>query len=81
MKLSIEQREALADIVEAGNWDAVMALAEISVDHHKNRVCTADISKTDREILLAKARLEGALDMHSMLSRVREHVNGAKKGR
>ncbi len=78
-KLSMEQREALSEIHESGSWAAVMALAEISIEHHKNRVYTADIAKGDRELLLAKARLEGAQDMLQLLARVREHINGVKK--
>lgn len=79
MKLTIEQREALADIHESGNWEAVMALCEVSIEHHKNRIHTTDISKTDRELLLCKARLEGAEDMKRLLANVREHINGVKK--
>ncbi len=78
-KLSMEQRESLADIHESGNWGAVMALVEISIEHHKNRVCTADIGKSDRDLLLCKAKLEGAEDMKRLLANVREHINGVKK--
>ena len=78
-KLTIEQRETLADIVDAGNWEAVMTLCQISLEHHEVRLRTADIAKSDRELLLAKARYEGALDMHRILSNVREHVSGARK--
>lgn len=80
-KLSIEQREALADIHESGNWEAVMALCQVSLEHQQNRLLTADISKTDRELVLLKARLEGAQDMQRLLSNIREHINGVKKSR
>lgn len=78
-KLTMEQREALADIYENGNWEAVMAICQISVEHHENRLKTADINKGDRELLLCKARLEGAQDMQKLMANVREHINGVKK--
>lgn len=80
-KLTIEQREALADIHESGNWEAVLALCQISLEHHQTRLMTADISKNDRDLVILKARLEGAQDMQRLLSNIREHINGVKKSR
>ncbi len=77
-KLTLEQREALADIVDSGNWEAVMALCQIAVEHHESRLRTADIDKGDRPLVLLKARLEGAQDTQRLLAKVREHVNGVK---
>lgn len=78
-KLTIEQREELADMLDSGNWETVLMLCKISLEHHESRLKTCDISKNDRDLVLAKARHEGAEDMYKLLANVREHIGGAKR--
>lgn len=78
MKLSLEQREALADMEK--DWEAVMALGEIAVSALRARVLGADLSKGDREIALAKSRYEGAVDVLRILANVKEYVKEPKSG-
>ncbi len=80
-KLTIEQREQLADMLDSGEWDTVMALCNIAVENHQNRLLCTDISKNDRDLLMNKAKLEGAQDVHRLLDNVREHIGGIKKGK
>lgn len=78
-KLSIEQREQLADMVDSGEWDTVMALCGIAIENHQSRLLSTDISKNDRDIVLNKAKLEGALDVQRLMDNVREYVGITKK--
>lgn len=81
MKLSIEQREQLADMVDSGEWDTVMALCGLAVENHQNRLLCTDISKGDRDLLINRAKLEGANDVRRLMENVREYIGGAGKKR
>ncbi len=81
MKLTQEQRETLYDLVNSGEWDTVMALCAIGVENHQSRLCTTDISKPQgqHDLFMAKAKLEGALDIQRLLGNAREHMSNKKK--
>ncbi len=78
-KLTTEQKEQLADMVDSGEWDTVMALCGIAVGNHQSRLLTTDISKGDRDLLMNKAKLEGALDVQRLMDNVREYIGVIKK--
>ena len=77
-KLTQEQRDDLADMMDTPAWSAVITLCQMGVEAHQNRVYTSDITKSDREIVLAKARLEGAQEIQRLIFNAREHA-GMKK--
>ncbi len=78
-KLSIEQKEQLADMLDSGEWDTVMALCSIAVENHESILLCTDISKGDRDIMLNKARLEGATAVHRLMENVQAAIGGVKK--
>lgn len=78
-KLTLEQREQLSDMYESGEWNTVLALCQVAVERYQSLLITCDISKGDRDLLLNKARLEGAQDVKRLLDNVREHIGGAKR--
>ncbi len=78
-KLSIEQKEKLADMVDSGEWDTVMVLCGIAVENHENRLLCTDISKHDRDLLVNKAKLEGAQDVRRLMDNVREYIGHSVK--
>ncbi len=78
-KLTQEQKDELSDLIGSSTWEAVLTLCKMSVENHEIRMRTIDIAKSDRDLVLAKARLEGALDMQRTFHSVREYVGGAKK--
>ena len=78
-KLTLEQREQLADMYDSGEWDAVMALCGLCIEHHESRLLCTDVSKADRDLVLNKARLEGATSVQRFLNNIQEHIASVKK--
>lgn len=78
-KLNQDQKEELAELLDSPAWEAVLALCQISVENHENRVLTCDMTANDRELVLRKARLEGARDMQRSIHNVREAIGMTKK--
>lgn len=78
IKLTQDQREDLAELLDSPAWDAVLALCQMSIDNHESRVLTADLKVSDREIVLLKARLEGARDMQRSIHNAKSLI-GIKK--
>ncbi len=74
MKLPLEYREALVDVSQTETWAAILAFCNYAVRLKENRVVTSDIRKTDREIVLAQAELEGAREVERMFNNIRNHI-------
>ncbi len=80
-KLTQDQKDNLAELLDSPTWDAVLVLCQISIDNHESRVLTADLKTADREIVLLKARLEGARDMQRSIFNARSLVGSPRKGK
>lgn len=78
-KLTQEQKEDLAELLDSPAWGAVLALCQIAIENHESRVLTADMTSSDRELILRKARLEGAREMQKSIYNVRDSIGSTKR--
>lgn len=59
-RYSIEDKTQLVDMVSSGAWNTVLKAASKEVEELKIQVLNARVDSGSREIVLRKARLEGA---------------------
>lgn len=78
-KLNLEQRESLADMMDSPAWDALLTYVQMSVENHETRLLTCDMSVNDRELILRKARLEGAMDVQRSIMSMKRNIGSSKK--
>lgn len=77
MSLKQEQIELLKDMTSE-QWEAVCAVAHILVGRHAQAVLSYDLSKGDRELVCARARLDGASAILNGMEHARAELRKGK---
>lgn len=80
-KLTQDQKENLADLLQSPAWEAVLVLCEMCVENLESQVLTADVTKSDRDLVIRKAKLDGARDLQKFIFNARNQVGHQKKER
>jgi hypothetical protein len=78
-KLTQEQKEQIDDLIQTDTWQSVLAACQIQVEAHESRLLTCDVSKSDRDIVLLKAKLDGARDVQRGLYNIWDMLGITKK--
>lgn len=79
MKLSQEDKENIYDTIATPGWEAILKTCEMLVANHASRVLSCDLKESDREMMLRKARYEGAQELTRSLMNIREVVGSKEK--
>jgi hypothetical protein len=72
-----DQREIL-EMMDRAQWEAMIALMESLVVRQKERVLKCSVTDGARAILLAKANLDGAIDLITGVARARAQITKEK---
>lgn len=59
IKLSLEQKEQLQEIMSNKQWDAVLQLCNMAVERAERGVCSSDVLKPEN-VMAERQKLEGA---------------------
>ncbi len=74
MKIAGEHKEKLQEIVEAGQWPAVLAVVNLAVLKHEEQLRSCKIDTNSRDLLLRKARLEGVYNVKNLFEAVSSDI-------
>ena len=74
MKLSMEESDTLTDLMDSVYWPVIEKVLSLGVQVQQERVLSADISHGSREIILARARAEGAQTLASYFGSLKRKV-------
>jgi len=64
----------LRDLVASPTWEAVITLLEVGAERQLSKMLKCSISAGDRELVLAKARLEGAETMIQFVESIKKEM-------
>jgi hypothetical protein len=76
MKLSMDQRDRLSDLVSSQTWPDVVYVCQELLKLHETKLLVAPLALTDREIANLRAKLEGARDFARGLNGLKETLRG-----
>jgi hypothetical protein len=65
--LTSEQEELLRDAMESETWNAFLALCEVALQNPTKGVLEYDLNQGSRQLVILKARLEGARSLVAAL--------------
>lgn len=77
--LTEDDKETLRDMVESGQWQTVLKLAEKAVRNLEIRLVNASADEGRDEIWTRKAQLEGGKTVKAMFESVQTELRGRKK--
>lgn len=80
-KLTQEEKELLYDLTQTPTWQAVLSACQIQIEYHENRLTTCDISKSDRDLVILKAKLDGARDVQKGLYNIKEMIGITRRSK
>jgi hypothetical protein len=75
MKLKQDHKDLLREMMATETWDALLELGKLIVERHESQALNCDISKTSRELIIARSKLDGARSFLSSLASARTSLN------
>lgn len=74
MKLSLDDRDILFNVLDGDSWDALKRLLEALAKKQEERVFKYDLSKGAEQLAYEKARVEGAYALARAINEYRTQL-------